>query len=226
MNRSDERKLFRKMYRFSAEIRWLHWLRALLIFAMLATGFYLGKPFLSPDPSLEPVNFQNALVRFWHVSLGFGLAFATIMRIFLFFFDRYSSRHERESFRDLTSTSAWKAQIKHYLLIGSFHPRGAYGPLQLVSYLTLMALLVCQIVTGLILHSANYHQGLGALFGSLLGPVSLLLGGLTGVSHLHYIIMWALIIFIPIHLYMVYWMSNRYPGKTAEAMFSGYGFQR
>ncbi|ADH85600.1 Ni/Fe-hydrogenase, b-type cytochrome subunit [Desulfurivibrio alkaliphilus] len=221
-----EREFFAKFYRFSAEIRGLHWLRALLIFGLVATGFYLAKPFLTPSPALEPVNFQNALVRFWHVVFGFALAFVTIMRIFLFFFDEHSRRYERDSFRDTFSLTAWKQQLKYYLLLGPYDRQGAYGPLQHVGYMTLMVLLLLQIMTGMILHAANYQGGLGGVLGTLLGPLTVWLGGLAGVSNLHYIIMWVLIIFVPIHLYMVYWTAHRSPGSCAEPMFSGYSFKK
>jgi Ni/Fe-hydrogenase 1 B-type cytochrome subunit len=226
MKNSNEQDIFARFYRFSAEIRWLHWLRALLIFALIPTGFYLAKPFLSPSPDLEPVNFQNALVRFWHVVFGFGLAFVTIMRIFLFFFDRYSRRYEQASFRDTISPGSWGRQLKYYLLLGSFKRQGAYGPLQHVFYLGLMILLVFQILTGFILHAANYHEGLGGVLGKLLGPLTVWMGGLTGVSHFHYIAMWAMIIFIPIHIYMVLWAANRTPGAVIEPIFSGYSFNK
>lgn len=221
----NERELFVGIYSFSAEIRWLHWLRALLIFALIATGFYLAKPFITPSPAMEPVNFQNALFRFWHVVLGFGLAFVTIMRIFLFFFDRYSRRYEQDSFRDTFCFSSWSGLLKYYLLLGPFERRGAYNPAQHVAYVVLMVLLLFQILTGLILHAANYHDGLGGVLGALLGPVTVWLGGLAGVSNLHYLIMWAMIIFIPIHLYMILWKAHKSPGSV-EPIFSGYSFKK
>lgn len=221
-----EREFFAKFYCFSATIRGLHWLRALLIFALIVTGFYLAKPFLTPSPALEPVNFQNALVRFWHVAFGFGLLFVMIMRIFLFFFDQHCRRCEWASFRDTFSLTAWKQQLKYYLLLGPFERQGAYGPLQHVAYMLLMVLLLLQLLTGMILHAANYHDGLGGILGTLLGPLSVWLGGLAGVSNLHYITMWALLLFIPIHLYMIYWAANKNPGTGAEPMFSGYSFKK
>lgn len=226
MKTANEKELFVKIYRFSAEIRWLHWLRLVLIVGLITTGFYLAKPFLTPDPAVEPINFQNALVRFWHVVFGFGLAFATIVRIFLFFFDEYSSRYERASFRDTISPAAWGRQIKYYLMLGPLTKRGAYGPLQHVAYMLLMLLLVIQLLTGFILHAENYHDGLGGVLGTILGPLAVWLGGLAGVSNLHYIVMWAIIIFIPIHIYMVFWTANKSPGSTIEAIVSGYSFRK
>lgn len=226
MKNTNDCQTFVALYRFSAEIRWLHWLRALLIVALVVTGFYLAKPYLAPSPALEPVNFQNALVRFWHLIFGFGLTFVVIMRIFLYFFDQYSSRYERISFRDTLSATAWGQQLKYYMLRGPSVKQGAYGPLQNVTYTILTILLVIQVFTGFMLHAANYHDGLGGFLGKLLGPLTVWLGGLTGVSNLHYLIMWALIIFIPIHIYMVLWSANRNPGSGIEPMVSGYSFNR
>lgn len=226
MKTTNENALFSRMYRFSAEIRWLHWLRMVLITGLIVTGFYLAKPFLTPSPALEPVNFQNALIRFWHVVFGFGLAFVVIMRIFLYYFDEHSSRWERASLQDTINPKAWGQQIKYYLMLGPPVKRGAYGPIQHVAYMLLMLLLVMQLLTGFILHASNYHDGLGGFLGKILAPLSVWLGGLTGVSNLHYLTMWAIIIFIPIHLYMVFWSANRTPGATMEPMVSGYGFKK
>ena len=71
-------------YIFTPAIRIFHWLRALSIFVLIITGFYLAWPFLVA-PSSTDVLVQGWL-RFAHIVFGFTLTAVTIARFYLFFF--------------------------------------------------------------------------------------------------------------------------------------------
>lgn len=218
---SDE---FDRQYRFSAEIRWAHWIRALVIFVLIFTGFYLASPFITPAAVDEPIKFQNALFRFWHMVCGFILMAITTFRVYLYFFDAHSRQYEWASMEDARHITSWIRQIKSYLYLDQFPKRGMYGPLQNASYLILMLIVIAEVLTGAILYSHVYHNGMGHFFGVIFGPLEYLMGGLANVRNIHYIFMWCIIIFIPIHIYMVFWYANRYPGSI-DVIFSGNTFR-
>lgn len=215
---------FDRQYRFSAEIRWSHWGRAVVIFVLIFTGFYLADPFITPSPVDEPVKFQYALFRFWHMVAGFLLMAITTFRVYLYFFDARSREFEWASMEDTTHITSWIRQIKSYLYLDQFPKKGLYGPLQNASYIGLMLIIVGEVITGAILYSHVYHNGMGAFFGVIFGPLEAWMGGLANVRNIHYILMWCIIIFIPIHIYMVFWYANRYPGSV-EVIFSGNTFR-
>ncbi len=75
-----------KHYEFSVWLRITHWLRALAIVILTATGFYIAYPFLSPAQSGgEPVNFLYALARMWHIVFGFFINCSNNLVNFIYF---------------------------------------------------------------------------------------------------------------------------------------------
>ncbi|MDE7172983.1 MAG: Ni/Fe-hydrogenase, b-type cytochrome subunit, partial [Helicobacter sp.] len=178
----ESKKTFTRHVEFSPLTRILHWVRALSIFALILTGFYLGYPFLAPEPGVQ----LYALARSWHIIIGFVLIGATLFRFYLFFFSR-GCGEERKSLPDALNVSKWIAILKTYLLLGT-HPKqnGAYNPLQLVTYTLLMILIVVMSVTGIVLYMHVYHDGLGSTFMSLFKSVEVMLGGLAQVRVIHH----------------------------------------
>ena len=194
-------------YQFSSGLRWTHWIRAIAIFALTATGFYLAYVFVAPGISDEPVLFLNAKMRMWHLVFGFLLIAATIFKIYLFILDR-TSRLERVSFIDFLNPKIWIAQIKYYLFIGK-HPklRGVYNPLQVVAYGSLYFLVILISITGLVLYVHSYHEGLGGFLYDYMRSIEVMMGGLASVREIHHIAMWGILIFVPVHIYMAIFNS-------------------
>ena len=120
----------------------------------------------------------------------------------------------------------WIDQIKFYLCIGK-HPRlrGAYNPLQFVTYFILYVVFMGLIVTGLILYMHNYHEGLGGFFYGFLRPIEAMFGGLSEVRTYHRLFMWFVIIFVPIHVYIVVLNSIKNKDGSTDAIVSGYKYE-
>ena len=220
-------KTYRTIYEFSALTRIFHWIRAIVIVALVATGFYLAYPFLAPDNMTgEPVGFLNALMRSWHQIFGFILIAVTIFRIYLFLFTK-ECRLERRSFLDTLNPLVWIRILKTYLLLGG-HPelKGTYNPLQHIAYIGVMLLIIAISVTGLALYANVYHQGLGGMIASLVKPVEVICGGIANVRAIHHILTWAFVIFVPIHIYMAVWNSTRFPGSGIDTIINGNKFEQ
>ncbi|MGB6327317.1 MAG: Ni/Fe-hydrogenase, b-type cytochrome subunit [Halarcobacter sp.] len=215
--------MIKKHYEFSAWLRITHWLRALSIVILTATGFYLAYPFLSASHSGgEPVNFLYALSRSWHVILGFLLIAVTIGKFYLFIFDKESGK-ERASFWDFINPKIWFKQIKYYLLIGKHpHGKGVYNPLQFLAYVGIYVSIIAISLTGLILYVHVYHEGLGGFLYSFMSPIEVMLGGLAVVRELHHIFMWVFIIFLPIHVYLAIFNSVYGKSGAMDSIISGY----
>ena len=59
---------------FSAGYRWQHWIRAISIFGLIFTGFYIANPFITyANVSPEPTRFLQAQLREWHIIFGFAM---------------------------------------------------------------------------------------------------------------------------------------------------------
>lgn len=214
--------MIEKKYEFSGVLRFNHWIRVATMMVLVVTGFYIADPFLTPVINDEPTTFTNALWRFWHIVFGFILIGNTMIKIYLFIFDR-DSKNERVSFFDFLSPKIWIQQIKYYLLIGT-HPkaRGIYNPLQFVSYFMIFITLFVICLTGVILHMHVYHEGLGGFLYDILKPIEVLMGGLGMVREIHHLTMWIFLLFIPIHVYMAVFNSVYGKSGAMDAIFSGY----
>ncbi|PAF52601.1 Ni/Fe-hydrogenase, b-type cytochrome subunit [Helicobacter sp. 13S00477-4] len=211
---------------FSGLTRIFHWIRAFSIFGLIFTGFYIAYPFLQPDSNPNPTNFLQAYIRSWHLFLGFALIGVSIFRLYLFIFDR-DSKPERISFAQCLSIKIWIDQIKTYLWIGKHpHIKGAYNPLQFVTYFALAILVLIISLTGIVLYYNVYHNGLGAILQTSFKWFEVMCGGLPNIRLIHHIATWGFIIFIPVHIYMVIWNSIKYPNGGADAMISGLRYKK
>ncbi len=215
--------MIKKHYEFSYWLRITHWVRALAIVILTATGFYIAYPFISPAHSGgEPVLFLNALTRSWHVIFGFMLIAVTIGKFYLFIFDR-QSKLERDSFWDFINPKIWIQQIGYYLLITKHpHGKGVYNPLQFMAYVGVYLAIVMISLTGLILYVHVYHEGMGGFLFDFMRSLEVMMGGLAFVRELHHIFMWIFIIFLPIHVYLAVFNSVHGKQGAMDSIFSGY----
>ena len=213
---------------FSSALRATHWIRFFVMIGLIATGFYLAYVFIQPTLSDEPVLFLQAKIRMWHLIFGFILIGATITKAYFFFFGKSSvDKKELISFKDIFSIRIWIDQIKFYLFLGE-HPkiRGVYNPLQFVTYLIIYVCLLLFILTGLILYIHVYHEGLGGALYGILRPIEAMFGSLANVRIFHHILMWVILIFVPIHVYMVIFNSIKSKDGSVDAIISGLKFKK
>lgn len=201
--------------------RLLHWLRAITITILTVTGFYLASPFLSPGSSSDDLLYAKWGVV--HYTTGFVLIAAAMLRIYLFFFGK-NHEGETRSLKDVLSLKSWIIQLKSYFFIGELQKKGIYGPLQFATYFMIMVMVILTVLTGLILYSNVYHQGLGGMIYEPLSYVAKWMGGLAQVRLIHHITMWGFIIFVPIHVYMVIWSAIRFKHNALDVMFTGYDY--
>ena len=209
------------VYEFSLGLRLAHWIRAISIAVLVLTGFYISYVYQYPSDNV----FVQSVYRFAHEIFGFAFVACIFFLIYLFFADN-TSKIERASFKDLFDKQVWIDQIKFYLCIGK-HPRlrGAYNPLQFVTYFILYVVFMGLIVTGLILYMHNYHEGLGGFFYGFLRPIEAMFGGLSEVRTYHRLFMWFVIIFVPIHVYIVVLNSIKNKDGSTDAIVSGYKYE-
>ncbi|QIZ76424.1 Ni/Fe-hydrogenase, b-type cytochrome subunit [Ferrimonas lipolytica] len=207
-------------YVFSPAIRIFHWLRALAIVVLVATGFYIAWPFLTPYGGSD--NLQQGWFRMAHLIFGFVLCAITVIRAYLYFFSK--SDIERRSWGDVISVDSWVKQLLSYVWVGKLHKKGIYGPLQYMTYLATTLVIVVMCVTGIALHSHVYHDGVGAFFMPFSEWVVVMFGGLAPVREIHHILTWVFVVFIVIHVYMAVWSGIRFRHNSVDSIISGYDY--
>lgn len=222
---NKEEKLQRKAeYEFSIGLRLTHWVRAIAIVILIGTGYYLSYVFQSPISNGEPVNFMQAKYRLVHQAVGFVLIACIIFKVYLFFCDKVSAK-ERRSVWDIFNIKLWIEQVKFYIFLGK-HPylKGVYNPLQFVTYFFFYLVMLGIILTGLILYTHTYHEGLGGLLYHILRPLEAAMGGLADVRTYHRILMWVIMIFVPVHIYMAIFNAVKGKDGAMDAIISGYKY--
>lgn len=206
---------------YSAAYRWQHWIRAVSIVMLIASGFYLANPIITPAATNEPTNFMYSLFRSWHIIIGFVFISAILLKSYLFIFAK-KHVNERAAMLDVINPVVWAKQIGFYLLITK-HPklRGVYNPMQFLAYTLFYVMAFGLIITGLILFVHVYHEGLGGILYEPMRSMEVVLGGLAFVRELHHMLMWGVILFIAIHIYIAVYNAVFIKEGTIDAIISG-----
>jgi Ni/Fe-hydrogenase 1 B-type cytochrome subunit len=209
---------------WSVAIRYNHWIMAVLIFVLIATGFYIAEGIpLSNEADVR----EMTVALFLHILFGLFLVYVFIWRVYLMFFSRFHA--DWKDFFAFTNIKNFIKQIKFYLLISKEPPEHThlYGPLQSLAYGGLLAMVFLIVVTGLILTgAAGYHGGLTGIFYKILKPVETMMGGLAIVRLIHHILTWCFVLFIVVHIYMAFWYDVIFKEGTVSSMISGLVFRK
>ncbi|SHF36687.1 Ni/Fe-hydrogenase 1 B-type cytochrome subunit [Ruegeria intermedia] len=183
-------------------VRLWHWVNALAILVLAVTGWFIGAPPPSMQIGEATHQFVFGYIRFAHFAAGLILTMGFLGRIYWAF---VGNHHSRQLFRLPLWNRHWWSEVffelRWYLFLER-EPKKYVGhnPLAQVAMFFFMTLgLTFMIVTGL----ALYGEGLGA--GSwadvLFGWVIPLVGGSQALHSLHHLGMWAIVIFVIIHIY-------------------------
>ncbi len=178
-------------------MRVTHWINLVCMVFLILTGFLIHFPFV---PELTGV------ARGTHIFLGIVLVINCIVRIvFAFMFQSAPTGGTRNTVRDYKT---WLPQednrhqlgswIKYYLFIKKDHPLSAkLGVPQKIAYLAVAVLILIQGYTGLCLWTPTGSLGFFAAGINLVG-------GLMSMRIIHYFMMFVFIIFMMLHIYLVF----------------------
>lgn len=172
--------------------RVMHWLHLIAIFVLTYTGFYIHEPF---GPGTMD------LMRALHFMFMFILILVAIVRVYWAFLGRGSTgpggRWQRDYHhfgRSPENKGQFFETIKYYLFLRKTHPRSAkYNPLQKMTYVVWLLLIVLQAITGFAIWSNTAPA---------FWPLTYLIGGPQVMRMIHYLIMWLFIITTAIHIYL------------------------
>lgn len=190
------------VYVYEAPVRLWHWVNAACILVLCVTGWFIA----NPPPSLqiaEPTHqFTFGYLRFAHFAAAMIMTIGFFGRIFWAF---VGNHHARQMFYlPVWNRHWWKEvlfEMRWYAFIEK-EPKKYVGhnPLAQIAMFFFMTLgLSFMIVTGF----ALYAEGLGTdsrLYG-LFGPVLTLAGSSQTLHGLHNLGMWAILVFVIIHIY-------------------------
>jgi Ni/Fe-hydrogenase 1 B-type cytochrome subunit len=210
-----------RVYVWQWPVRITHWLIALSILVLSATGIYMGHPFLTVSGPAG-ARFVRGTVRLIHSYAAIVFTLAVLSRIaWMFLGNNYArwdkfipvARKRREGLRSTFGFYVFRLR----------KPPGFIGhnPLAGLTYVAVFALYLVAIATGFALYSASASAGSPLKPFVFLGP---LLGGLETARWIHHVVMWLLLGFAVHHVYSSVLMSTIEANATVESIVSGYKF--
>lgn len=205
------------VYVWDLLVRCSHWGIALSMFLLVATGLYIGTPFLeSPGAARDHFLIGWAKVIHFYAAIAFTLSVVSRI-VWMFMGPRRSSWRNFIPVAKRRRRDLWK-QLKFYLLLRPSPPVTiGHNPLAGLSYVGVFMLYLLMISTGLALYSVSdygYMRGWGFLL-----PI---FHGVQGARWLHHVTMWLLIMFFVMHMFFSMLTSRTEKNGTIDSIFSGY----
>ena len=210
------------VYVYEAPVRLWHWITVLAMTVLMATGYFIGTPFLML-PGDDAGMYLMGYVRFAHFAAGYVLAVGLLGRTY---WAVVGNHHARELYWVPLLTKAYWVEVLGMLKWYAFmSPRpGRYvghNPLaRFAMFFGYLVLTVFMILTGFALY------GEGAQMGSwqerLFGWVIPLMGQSQDVHTWHHLGMWALVVFIILHVYAAIREDIMGRSSVVSTMISGH----
>ena len=221
---TQESTLF-PVYVFEAPVRIWHWVMALCLVVLAATGYLIGSPLQSVGGEASD-HFLFGYIRFAHFSAAYLFAVMFAMRVLWAFVGNRFSRQIFAVPLDMLSAQWWRdfvGQVKYYLFIkGNERAWQGHNPLAAAATFFMYVLgAVFMICTGF----AMYGEGLGMeswAFKAFSSWVLPLLGYSQNVHTFHHLGMWYLILFTIVHIYMVFREDLMAKETIISAMLNGW----
>jgi len=206
---------------WSILLRLFHWMFALSIIVLVATGFYINNPnpwvgSMTEGSRAWPI---TSYVRYIHFIAAYTFSSAIVIRLFLYIF---GNRQERildilpvtgRNVKNLFST------LLHYSYLSDKHDeRLGHNLLAGATYLITFFAALFMILSGfyMLFPEVAFWQKWGVT----------LLGNQQQARFYHHLVMWWFIIFPVVHIYFLTWNDIRHPEGLISSMFTGVKFKQ
>lgn len=216
---------YRRVYVWELPVRIYHWLNALCIVILFATGYVIGNPQAVFNANEAYQLYWFGWVRFTHFVVSYVLLFNFTFRIYWGFVGNRYARWDRfVAYRPQQWKDLWET-IKVDIVQAKLHgDRAVIGHNMLagVSYFFLFNITLIQVFTGFALYSSMSSSWFPNLF-SWAVP---LMGGDAYVRMWHHIFSWFFVLFTMVHVYLVFYHDYFEGRGTTSSIIGGWKFER
>ena len=190
---------FTWVYLWGSPIRFMHWIAAAAIVLLVASGFYVGRPYIGTTGDAS-AHFLMGWIRFLHFTAAAVLVMTGIVRVYWLF---AGNQYERLAALFPVTRRNLQNFVRTFLAYLTFTPERApnfvgHNPLQQFSYTGTYLLTIVMVATGFTLYGQSNPGGLIHLS---FGWVTALLGGLQNVRLVHHAGTYGFAIFVILHVY-------------------------
>jgi Ni/Fe-hydrogenase 1 B-type cytochrome subunit len=214
---------FRRVYVWELPVRLYHWVNALCVVVLCATGYLIGRPLAITYSSEAYQQYWFGTVRFIHFVAGFVFFFNFMVRIYWGFvgnsYAKWTNfipthRSQWREMMEVTKVDVLQTSAQRIVTVGHNALAG------LIYFLSFLAFLF-QSLTGFALYSSMSHSWFPRLF----AWITPLMGGDFAVRQWHHIFMWFFILFVLIHVYLVFYHDYIEGRGTTSSMVGGWKFE-
>ena len=217
-----EARALKSVYVYEAPVRLWHWINAAAILVLAVTGYFIGSP-PPTQPGEASANFLMGDIRFAHFAAGYVLAIGLAGRLY---WAIVGNHHARELFWvPVLRRSYWAefwGMAKWYAFAspspGRYVGHNPLARLAMFSGFLLVSLFM--VVTGFALYSQGAQAG--SWPDRLFGWVIPLFGQGQDVHTWHHLGMWALVIFVILHVYAAIREDIMGRSSVVSTMISGH----
>jgi Ni/Fe-hydrogenase 1 B-type cytochrome subunit len=189
------------VYVYEAPVRIWHWVNAAAILVLAVTGYFIGSP-LPTMPGEASAHFLMGYIRFAHFAAGYVMGLGLLGRAY---WAIVGNHHARELFTvPVFSADYWKGvvtMLKWYSFLipnpGRYVGHNPMARLMMFTAFLLVAVFMC--VTGFALYGEGAQAGSWA--SRWFGWVIPMMGQSQDVHTWHHMGLWAMAIFVVLHVY-------------------------
>lgn len=211
------------VYVWQLPVRFYHWINALSITLLAATGYIIGDPPAIQSAAEASYSYWFGTVRAVHFITAYVFLFNFLIRIYWGFVgNRFANwknfiPYTREHWVDMWNII--KVDILQVKCINN--PNLGHNALASFTYFLTFIAFLLQVLTGFGIYSAMSHAWIPSMF----AWVPALLGGDAVTREIHHILMWFFILFSLVHVYLVFYHDYIERNGTTSSMIGGWKFQ-
>ncbi len=215
-----------RVYVWELPVRLYHWVNALCIVALVATGYLIGTPLLPHVGGEASLNYTFGWIRFVHFAAAFLFFFNFLGRIYWGFVGNEHSRwHQflpfgKGRFRRQVREIGQVLRVDVLLAKDEAIESVGHNALAGFTYFLTFAAFLFQSITGFGMYSAMSTAWLPARFAWIVP----LMGGDFAVRQWHHMAMWFFIVFSMVHVYLVFYHDYVEGRGVISSMAGGWKF--
>jgi Ni/Fe-hydrogenase 1 B-type cytochrome subunit len=215
---------FNRVYVWEFPVRLYHWVNAICVFALIVTGFIIGAPTTIQYADEAYQQYWFGTVRFLHFVTAFIYFFNHLVRIYWGFVGNRFAKWDnfipvkKRQVQEVVETlrvDILQTQAKGTISLG-------HNALAGFVYFLSFIVFLFQALTGFALYSGMSTSLLPGMFNWVVP----LMGGDFAVRQWHHMGMWFFVVFVIIHVYLVFYHDYVEGRGTASSMVGGWKFER
>ncbi|HVN19896.1 MAG TPA: Ni/Fe-hydrogenase, b-type cytochrome subunit [Dongiaceae bacterium] len=216
--------VFQRVYVWELPVRLYHWVNAACVVVLCVTGYLIGKPLAITYSSEAYQQYWFGTVRFLHFVTAFIFFFNFLVRIYWGFVGNKYARWNnflplrREQWRETVNVLKVDVLQAHGQRLVTIGHNALAGIIYFLSFLAFLF----QALTGFALYSSMSHSWLPRMF----AWITPLMGGDFAVRQWHHVFMWFFILFVLVHVYLVFYHDYIEGRGTTSSMVGGWKFER